>query len=235
MSYPHLASLLAVSACIAFSAPLQAQTMYRCGSAYQDRPCENGQQGKIIGVNRAPDTADKPALDLSCTRRGEEAKKIIWSREGGASAEKLMAETNSSERRKLIADVYAIRANSSEVRAAIENDCMAEKTRMRHGGFMPEDEAPAPSRVTSSAAERKFSASAETEKRVDQAAAADAAATRKRAQCDYLKSQLSNNRSNQRAGGASSTMNSLNQQRSDIEAELKSAQCDGGPGSMQMR
>lgn len=227
----HLATLFGALTCIVFSAPIQAQTMYRCGSVFQDRPCENGQQGKIIGINRASNPADKPALDLACTRRGEEAKKIIWSREGGASADKLMAETSSSERRKLIADVYAIRANSSEVRAAIENDCMAEKIRARQNGYMPDDDVSSPSRN----AERKFSAPGETDKRVEQAITADNALARKRDQCDYLKSQLVSNRSNQRAGGGSDTMNSLNQQKVDIENALKSAQCDSAQGSMQMR
>ena len=86
-------------------ATVSAQTMYRCGTVFQDRPCENGQQGKVIGTNRASNStqaAAKPAVDMSCARRGEEAKKIIWSREGGASAEKLMAEASSSEQRRLI-------------------------------------------------------------------------------------------------------------------------------------
>jgi hypothetical protein len=215
---------------IVFSVSVQAQTMYRCGSAYQDRPCENGQQGKVIGVNRAPVSSDKPALDLSCSRRGEEAKKIIWSREGGASADKLMAEANSGERRKLIADVYAIRGNSGDVRAMIESDCMAEKVRARQGGYMPDEEASSP--ASSRAAERKTQTQGDADKRVENT---DNAAARKRAQCDNLKKLVANNRSEQRTGGNSGTMNSLNQQKNDLEEVLKSAGCDSVQGTMQMQ
>lgn len=230
MKYLTLAAFFGTSIALSLSlsASVQAQTMYRCGSVFQDRPCDNGQQGKIIGVNRAPGNADKPALDPSCTRRGDEAKKIIWSREGGASAEKLMAEATTGEARKLISDVYAIRANSSEVRAAIENACMAEKTRARQDGYMPDEDAPASPRN----AERKTPATSEAPKRAD---GTDNTAARKRAQCDMLKSQLASNRNSQRAGGGGNTMNSLNQEKSELENVLKSVGCESAQPSMQMQ
>ena len=216
------------------SLPVAAQTMYRCGSSYQDRPCDNAQQGKIIGTvstSRPAGAAEKPLIDLSCTRRGEEAKKIIWSREGGAQQDKLMAQATSAESRKLIADVYAIRANSSEVRAAIERDCMAEKARAGQVSYPLDDVAPAPSRN----AERTLASAADMDKRAENQARNENAGARKRAQCELLKSQLANNRNQQRNGGAGAAMDSLNQQRRDRESELKTAGCDGTPGALSIQ
>lgn len=214
--------LLILSLCL-LSWPLQAQTMYRCGSSYQDRPCENGQPGKIIGVNRAPADVDKPKLDLACSRRGEDAKKIIWQREGGAIQEKLLAEAGSAERRKLISDVYAIRANSGEVRAAIENDCMAEKSRERAYPYLQDEAVPEKSR----GAQRSLPAGV-TDKQAENVA-------RKRTLCLQLRQLLAANRNSQRSGGSVEAMESLNQQRRDSAAELKAAGCEDAQGSIEMR
>lgn len=210
------------------SLPLQAQTMYRCGSSYQDRPCDNGQPGKIIGVNRAPTDADKPKLDLACSRRGEEAKKIIWQREGGAIQEKLLAEAGNAERRKLIADVYAMRANSSEVRAAIESDCMAEKNRERAYPYAQSEADPG----AFPSAQRSLPAAAGSAAQADKQAEN---AARKRALCEQLKQQLAANRKSQRSGGSVESMESLNQQRRDSATELKAIGCQDAQGSMEMR
>lgn len=202
--------------------------MYRCGSSYQDRPCDNGQPGKIIGVNRAPTEADKPKLELACIRRGEEAKKIIWQREGGAIQEKLLAEAGSAERRKLITDVYAIRANSAEVRAAIESDCMAEKSRERAYPYLQNETAPELSRTP----QRSGPAAAAADKGADKLAENVA---RKRALCEQLRQQLAANRNNQRSGGSVEAMESLNQQRRDGVSELKALGCEDVQGSIEMR
>ena len=31
-----------------------AQTMYRCGNSYQDKPCADGQAGRVVGSTRSP-------------------------------------------------------------------------------------------------------------------------------------------------------------------------------------
>jgi hypothetical protein len=36
----------------------QSQTMYRCGNTYQDKPCDDGQKGRIVGTTSAPKAAD---------------------------------------------------------------------------------------------------------------------------------------------------------------------------------
>lgn len=204
-------------------AGVSAQTMYRCGTVFQDRPCDNGQQGKVIGTNRASSSAQataKPALDISCARRGEDAKKIIWSREGGASAEKLMAEASTSEQRRLIANVYAIRGNSADVRSAIETECMAEKNRERQGGYLDNDYAGSQARND----EKKANVPSSQER--NSASAADENALRnKRALCENLNSQIKSIREQQRAGGDSRTMDGLNRQKYDVENTMKSADC----------
>ncbi|MCU6433771.1 hypothetical protein LPB67_08265 [Undibacterium sp. Jales W-56] len=227
-AYPiYLLSLFAILAS-GLLRPAHAQTMYRCGSVFQDRPCESGQQ-KVIGTIKTPGSSDKPVLDLSCTRRGEEAKKIIWMREGGALQDKLLAEASSSERRKLIADVYAIRGNSSDVRAAIENDCMAEKANAQQFGNRIDEDLPSQART----AAQRANTNAAQEKQTNNAADTTNTAALKRAQCDTLKNQLANTRSAQRWGGSAGTMDSLNQQRRSIESQLKSLGCDSTQGLVQ--
>ncbi|WP_428718697.1 hypothetical protein [Undibacterium curvum] len=109
---------------------LMAQNLYRCGNSYQDKPCDPGQKSQIIGTLPGNGNSGNPRaiLDGECTRRGEEAKKIIWMREGGATQDALLADAKTEERRKLISDIYAQRGNSSDVRSAIEKDCMQGKT-----------------------------------------------------------------------------------------------------------
>jgi hypothetical protein len=209
----------------------QAQTMYRCGSTYQDRPCENGQQGKIIGTNRAASASDKPKLDASCVRRGEEAKKIIWSREGGAIQQELLAATPSAERRKLISEVYAIRANSSEVRAKIESDCMDERLAERQFGYPGSANA-----AVSPDTKRKAMTTGDGEtKGTENDQHTNASTERKQAMCNMLKQQLSSNSNQQRAGADGENRDQLNQQRRDTDNALKSAGCEEVKKSIQMR
>ncbi len=212
---------------------VQAQTMYRCGSTYQDRPCENGQQGKIIGTNRVQNVSDAPKLDASCLRRGEEAKKIIWSREGGAIQDDLLAATTSAERRRLISEVYAMRANSSEVRAKIESDCMTELLAERQFGNPGSSKGGA---SFSSDTQRKASAVGETDNKTTEGVQhADTSSASKQALCNMLKQQLASNSVQQRTGGGGENMERLNQQRRDADSALKSAGCGDMKQSIEMR
>ena len=221
----HLIQISSIIFIIATApASLSAQTMYRCGSVFQDRPCENGLQGKIIGTNRASNSSEvsaKPVLDLSCTRRGEEAKKIIWSREGGASAEKLMAEASSGEQRRLIANVYAIRGNSADVRGAIENECMAEKSRARQGGNFDNEYGGNQTRND----EKKASAASVQEKSSG-VMADENVIKNKRALCDNLNGQIKSIRDQQRAGGDSRVIDGLNRQKYNLDSALRLGGCN---------
>ena len=237
MHYKRLAAFVAFLAASALCAPAQAETTYRCGKTYQDRPCGNGQQGTVIGNSEAPRAANKSVVDASCARRGNEAQKIVWSREAGALQDQLLAAARSGEQRKLIADVYAVRGTSSAVRAAIEMDCVQEREKSALTAAMLANAgiAPSVSSVSSSDTSRKSDdGAAEAATRADNAARANrAAATRKRAQCSDLKAQSDRDRSSQRGGGDVGQMERLNQQRRATDSELSAAGCDGRSTQMQ--
>ena len=82
---------LAALAAMALCAPAEAQTMYKCGRQYQDRPCDAGQQGKVVGGAAPSQAAPKPGADAECAQRGSAALNIIWAREGGATAERQLS------------------------------------------------------------------------------------------------------------------------------------------------
>lgn len=110
----------------ALALPAIAQTMYRCGSVYQDRPCANPQESRVVGRAQPSATVEaRPALDADCADLGETAQRIMWRREAGMTA----AEQQSVHREspKMVADVYRRRGGSLQVRQAIEADCMAER------------------------------------------------------------------------------------------------------------
>ena len=128
----RLLRLLIIS--IAFCAtPVSAQTMYRCGNAYQDHPCGGGQAGKVIGVGSSPNAASTAAaasrVSAQCSQRGIAAQKIKWIREAGETQQQQLAAASGSADRSLVADVYSRQGTSVEVRAAVEADCMAEQDR----------------------------------------------------------------------------------------------------------
>lgn len=102
-----------------------AQKMYRCGSNYQDKPCAQGQATQIIG--QARNESNSPAIDAACRRRSEAAKKMIWSRKGGASKDDLLAGAANLEEARLIEEVYAIKGDYNQIRKTIETECMAAK------------------------------------------------------------------------------------------------------------
>jgi hypothetical protein len=121
-----LGSLLLV---LSMTTGAQAQTLYRCGNSYQDKPCDKGQKEQILGKLATTDNTNKPVVDASCRLRGEDAKKIIWMREAGATQERVLSEAGTEERKKLINEIYAQRGNAADVRAAVEKECMDEKQR----------------------------------------------------------------------------------------------------------
>lgn len=119
--------------------------MFRCGSSYQDRPCDAGQPAKVIhssGVARdqaPPVSPSAPAamtvtpttaavkVDAECAALGNRAKQVVWAKESGRTAEVQLAAATSDDDRRLIADVFNRRGSSLEVRQGVESDCMASK------------------------------------------------------------------------------------------------------------
>lgn len=128
--------------------------MYRCGSVYQDRPCADGKESRVVGRGQGEREAPRPPLDAECAARGETAQRIMWRREAGMTA----AEQQSVHREPgdLVVDVYRRRGGSLQVREAIEADCMTEKTRSAQAAALME----AVARLKSAAASAPPSTSA---------------------------------------------------------------------------
>jgi hypothetical protein len=210
---------------------VHAQTLYRCGSVYQDRPCDAGKPGKVVGSSRAAQAPPASAgVDAECVQRGKDSLTIVWSREGGASEERLLAEAKSPQDKRLVRDVYRRHGGASTVRAAVEADCMAEKQKaeedtakaiaaalkaQRDGTQPPER---APSQRTDAGAD---AAAAEERRRERAAYEAD----QKKQQCARYHSQLDSLRAQERAGGSARRMDELNDQRRSLRAQVSSAGC----------
>lgn len=214
---------------IVLSSSSQAQTMYRCGSSYQDKPCANGQQGVVIGSAKAASknaneaNGSSEVLDPACKRRGEEAKKIIWMREAGAQKNDLLAKSSSDEQSQLIADIYAVRGNSNDIRANIEKNCMQESELQRGLGKRLNGNVDAD---TLQALRKVQQALQDSDKAVVKNSNADKVvndieiAPKKRLPCPNLKMQLEIVNANLRAGADVATMQSLQQQKRDLEKDV---------------
>jgi hypothetical protein len=212
----------------------QAQTMYRCGSNYQDKPCANGQQGVVVGTAKTSSqstTTPAPSVDPSCKRRGEDAKKIIWMREAGAQKNDLLAKSTSTEQSQLIADIYAVRGNANDIRANIEKSCMEEKDLGKRFGIAADgdnaqilrqvqqvlqaaEKSAAQSATNKSATISKDMALEKTPEQVE------VPVSKKRLPCPNLKNQLEIVKANLRAGADTQTMQNLNQQKRELEKEV---------------
>lgn len=218
---------------ISTSTLLHAQSMYRCGSVYQDRPCDGKDPGKRIGSTGSQEPAYKPAADSECAQRGADALKIVWRREAGASAQKQMSDIDvqnsprSTDQKRLIADVYNKRGSAPEVRVAIEADCMLEKEKAAQAAAWAAA-MPAPGKAQSAAGASASAGSdadirARDSQRREEVAVREA--TKKKTRCDDLKAELATIRSRQRAGGDVTDMEHLNQRNRDAQTQLNQNGC----------
>lgn len=209
-----------------FCGPAVAQ-MYRCGSTYQDRPCDAGQPSKTINVSNASTGEARVAADSGCTQRGKSSLKISWAREAGATSDKLLAEAKGADQKKLIEEVYQKRGSAAEVRAAIEADCMAEKERLAQAAALAAAAAklagssatgPAPSPRPS-----ETDAKAVDKQRQQEAAAREA--PRKKSRCMEIDAEMENIRQRQRAGLSAGDMDRLNQRQRELAQSRSQAGC----------
>jgi hypothetical protein len=223
--------VLALSGGLLIAAQAQAQTMYRCGSVYQDRPCDAGKAGKVVGSTGAAGPAATPSSDVDpeCVQRGRDSQKIVWSREGGATEERLLSEASSAKERRLIQNAYRRPGPATTVQAAVEADCVAEKRRddqdaaiaiaaalraRREGGDAPQSLQSAPNPAAQEQAVQ-IAAQERAEREADQ----------KRRQCTRYSQDMESLVRQERAGGSSSRMDSLNQQRRSLREQMSRAGC----------
>lgn len=212
-----------------------AQSMFRCGSTYQDRPCDGATAGKRIGSTGSEQSAYQPVADAECAQRGADSIKIVWAREAGASADKQIGDLDAKGRsakseylKKLIADVFNKRGSALEVRAAIESDCVQTKEKEAAwaaagrswgapAGRSPPPSVPAPAQEVQ-AADGEL-------RRGNEGIAQEDAETRKKNQCERLKARQAQGRSDMRAGGNAATMDRLNRKDHEIEGQLRQSGC----------
>lgn len=103
-----------------------AQTMYRCGATYQDRPC-NGVDSKPVGSHvrqAAGQSAGAASIDPTCQARGTAAQKLMWEKESGRTLDEQLVKPGADT--NLARNVYGRRGSSLEVRRVIEADCLKE-------------------------------------------------------------------------------------------------------------
>lgn len=207
-----------------------AQALYRCGSKYQDRPCDAGQQGKAVGNMGAP-AASAGAVDPDCGRRGQDSQKVVWGWEGGASAERQIEDVNrdtavpqerKAQMRRLISDVYRQRGTSNQVRARIESECMAENEERARARALAEALQKAGVRPESAGGSDSQGVAPGTT--TTRTSSSDPAAAKK-ARCGSLGAREDSIRSQQRSGGSAQTMDRLNQDLRNVTQERSQAGC----------
>jgi hypothetical protein len=139
MRFGTMPRLVAGAALVLVCVSAKAQTLYRCGATYQDRPCDTTANQKVLGAPSAArpqssggvdtDSAASGATDRRCRERGIQAEKIMWAREGGATLAQQLADPSHPVNSALASDVYQRRGSAAEVRRAVEKDCGIEAAR----------------------------------------------------------------------------------------------------------
>jgi hypothetical protein len=203
-----------------------AGSLYRCGNTYQDSPCAGAQNGKMIGGSSAnsPSAAAQPS-NAECAKRGADAQKIVWGREGGALLDQQLAKARSASEQKLINDVYSRRGTSSDIRAAIEADCVAAKEKAAKAAALLEAAGVTPQQAAAALPNKAADAGQQT---ANSGGADDRAireAAQKKIRCTMIKTQLETITSMQRAGGSARDMDDLTRQKRDAENRLRSESC----------
>ena len=232
-------STLALAALLAGLSSGTAQAaLFRCGNVFQDRPCDagvqeqqlrpNGSAGKSSGASAATRASPFAAV---CSRVGEHAQRIAWKREGGATLERQVSEIpGGSDRQEMIAiteAVYARRGSATDIRAAIEAECVQRKTEAAQASDVlralqkqagqgvveraPGAGSPAPVTAVPTAATAPGAPAAK-------AATANPACANFREQKNAIESRL-------RTGGRPETMEMLQRQRREVEKSLSDANC----------
>ncbi len=207
-----------------------AQTMYRCGSTYQDTPCQSTPANKtfqMVTGSKAASSVAAPVSDVQCSGRGAEALKLTWQREAGKTLEQQLTGITSPTQRALIEETYSIRGTAPEVRSAIEMACIKRKEEALKAAALIEaaramDGAarPAGSQQTISEAPQakvQTSEAAKTQNRTDSA--------RAQARCESFQTQITRVKDQQRQGGSIQLQEDLSAQRRDLERRSSEAKC----------
>lgn len=225
------------AALLALLAAQPAHALYRCGNVFQDKPCPNsdievratpsGQPATSAAASHTPAAAPAgAAFAQTCARLGQEAQKVAWKREAGATQDKQLAElprgASRDEMAMVITSVYSRRGSAPEIKAAVEAECRAEKQHEADkaaalAALQPKGTRPAPAlHIATEPAQQAGR---------PQAMNAGQRAADPRAACPGLRSMDADLREQLRAGGSAATMEALNAQRRRLDQRLSDARC----------
>lgn len=131
---------IGIALCAALVLATPAQALFRCGNSYQDKPCSNAAaeapvnpaiRNATLPTTPAPVKPAASPFAAACARMGNEAQRIVWNREAGATREKQVAELPRGhaydEMVQTIDAVYTKRGTAPEIRGQIEAECLVEK------------------------------------------------------------------------------------------------------------
>lgn len=214
-----------------------AANLYRCGNSYQDTPCKEATTKPIKNIAQPSSKAANEnqvvqKIDADCKQRGEAAKKIMWAREVGKTADQQIEESQSGYSRALVRDVYNHRGSSLEVKNAIEQECMQQKEQDRLAEkLIIEAERLRGNRGVSVESSADSKAQLKPSQEPDQAGQKVSVVEKapdsdeKKSKCADLKSQVENIAGKRRTGGGASYMNDLKQRQDQLEGSMRSQGC----------
>jgi hypothetical protein len=196
--------------------PAQAQTMYRCGQSYQDRPCSAGTSAKIVSTG-APQHQSSPQASATvsnpiCAQRGDQAKKIVWAREVGQTKDDQLSKANTPDQRLLIEEVYLTRGRADEVAAAIATKCVSDQERAELARALA-------AAVAGSSPAGAAASSPDVAKNTERQSEAKAA------RCRSIDDDLRVIQNQERAGGSAEIMDSLRKQKRSVEDNRQKEGC----------
>lgn len=213
-----------------------AATLYHCGNSYQDTPCKgevNSNPIKKIAVqntNSQTSNENQPILkiDSDCKQRGEAAKKIMWAREVGKTADQQIESAQDSYTQTLVREVYNHRGSPLDVKNTIEQDCMMQKEQDKLAGkLIIEAQRLRGGRNISLDASNNNNVqlkTASTEVTIDETEN-HTNRNGNPTHCATLKSNTESIADKRRKGGGASYMNDLKQKQDQLESEMRSSGC----------
>ena len=225
-------------ACLLVLSAAPALALYRCGNVFQDKQCESGPQinlspsGRAVaapaGPAAAPARSAPPAnaasFAIACSRIGEQAQRITWKREGGATLEQQLAERatvlSPADQARTVQAVYARRGSAPEIRSAIESECMADKEKEAQAAELLKQ-----LRKDAGESAAAPAAAAAAVRAADNATAPVASTKPSPAYCASMKRSVDDARARLAQGGSSRQMESMQNDRRNAESSLRSSGC----------
>jgi hypothetical protein len=243
-----IASILRIAAVVsAVAASGAAHAVYRCGNVFQDTPCDAaGTQMNPGGARAAPPPArgtlpapaGAPAAAPAgaspflpgCSRIGQEAQKMVWKREGGATQDHQRAELpagNREEMEAVLDSVYRKRGSAPEIRSAIEAECIAQKQEAADKAALLRSLLPANAGTQAGTTPAAPSAPGVAPAGTGDAppAAKAQAANGPSPACAGWRRDLDSLNGQLRAGGNAATMERIQAQRRSVEKSMSEGRC----------